>query len=405
MQSIALLNSLLDEIASGQEELADTLRTLLYQRAPDLFALLDFGDDSIFLEPALFQYFTQETPGMTLAQILYGYCKNQAPQALPVKSNHAGYVYLPNLGYLYSGGSQQAFVLNRTHSHEEVYFETQNRCSRTSLQPIQRLKPHGMAVTAYLDPLSARYFTDYGKPLAGYTPPNYLEHYELLSQALAIMANVHADFYHRLCSVTRQVILYCSSLPNSFATLSAHGNAYLNIRPEYHQVFYLDDIAHQGGHIMFNAITWDKLRYFKLDPATPLKQWTQDPTETREIYAAFHGLFTYVCIISVLHRCYEEGVFREHHAHELIGRILFYLVKLRQDLHHLDQPGIFSPAGQAFYDMFQACYSEYRTFWREPLRKADFSNQQYVFNYRLFYALNHGSYWGITPPPVAAMVG
>lgn len=401
MQSIALLKFLLNGIASGQEELADTLRTLIYQRAPDWFALLDFADDSTFLEPTLFQYFTQGTPGMTLAQILYGYCKNQSPRAFPAKSNHAGYVYLPNLGYMYTGESQLALVLNRDESSAELYFEAKNHYYRTPLQPIQRLQAHDIAVTAYFDPLNAVYFTDEGKPFVNLTPTNYLEHYEILSRALTIMKNVHPNFYDSLSLVTRHVILYHNASPRSFATLSAHGNAYLNVGQECHEVFYLDDMAHQCGHIMFNAITWEKLRYFNMDPATPLIELTHDPAETREIYAVFHGLFTYVCIISVLHCCYEQSVFRDHQAHELIGRILFYLVKLRLDLEHLKRRDIFSPAGREFYDIFQACYHEYHEFWREPVRKADFSNQNYVFNYRLFYALNHGNYWGIAPTATA----
>ena len=47
----------LDEIKNGKLELADLIKTSLWQHSPKWFDRLDFEDDTIFLEPLLFYYF------------------------------------------------------------------------------------------------------------------------------------------------------------------------------------------------------------------------------------------------------------------------------------------------------------------------------------------------------------
>ena len=56
---------------------------------------------------------------------------------------------------------------------------------------------------------------------------------------------------------------------NSFATIKAHGMAFFNVyQDEYDEVFFVDDIAHQTGHIIFNVMIYESNRFFKKDKNT-----------------------------------------------------------------------------------------------------------------------------------------
>ena len=72
------------DIENGKLELADITKTWLYQHAPQWFDVLNFEDDSIFLEPSLFYYFRvlmrNEKSTMPLEQILWGYIPKEKRQ-------------------------------------------------------------------------------------------------------------------------------------------------------------------------------------------------------------------------------------------------------------------------------------------------------------------------------------
>lgn len=95
----------LAEIENGKLELADISKTWLYQHAPEWFDILNFEDDSIFLEPSLFYYFRkltrQEKCMMPLEQILWGYTpKEKRLSTINVFTDIDGVIYLPNIGYI-----------------------------------------------------------------------------------------------------------------------------------------------------------------------------------------------------------------------------------------------------------------------------------------------------------------
>ena len=59
---------------------------------------------------------------------------------------------------------------------------------------------------------------------------------------------------------------------NSFATLSAQGIGFFNAyQDNYDEVFFVDDIAHQTGHIIFNVMIYESNQFFRKDKKTVLE--------------------------------------------------------------------------------------------------------------------------------------
>jgi len=95
--------------------------------------------------------------------------------------------------------------------------------------------------------------------------------------------------FDALRSVTRRIVLYSADLPNSFATLSAHGVAFLNVKDDNDEVFFVDDLAHQCGHIMFNALTQEKPRFLARTADTPLRDFCRDREDRARCTRRFTG--------------------------------------------------------------------------------------------------------------------
>jgi HEXXH motif-containing protein len=194
--------------------------------------------------------------------------------------------------------------------------------------------------------------------------------------------------YEAVRTVTRRIVLYNADLPNSFATLSAHGVAFLNVRDDNEEMFFVDDLAHQCGHIMFNALTQEKERFLARPAATPLREFCPDQDDPRSLYSAFHGLFTFSTILWALQASVAREGLSDRQRHEALGRIAFNLRKFALDLDTLAAPGLFTADGRTLYALFESVYD---TVWRAHhgvARGFDLADQPYVFDYARFAARN-----------------
>jgi hypothetical protein len=188
--------------------------------------------------------------------------------------------------------------------------------------------------------------------------------------------------------VTRRVVLYRADQPNSFASMSLHGAAFLNVPAQSDEVFFADDLAHQCGHMMFNALTQDKARVLARPAATLLRDIGDDPHDPRTLYSAFHGLFTYSTILWILQAYETPQRSSDRQRHDALGRIAFNLNKFALDLHCLAAPGLFTDEGRAIYTLFAGVYDAVSAIYGARAQTLDLSDQPYVFDYARFAARN-----------------
>lgn len=77
---------------------------------------------------------------------------------------------------------------------------------------------------------------------------------------------------------------------NSFATINAHGIAFFNVyQEEYDEVFFVDDISHQTGHIIMNTFWFKRKEHLIINENENIKAITQEPQEYRSFYILFHA--------------------------------------------------------------------------------------------------------------------
>jgi hypothetical protein len=320
-------------IARNQHRLANIQRVLIYKTAPSLFDGLDYEDDRVFLDPLLFAWFTDPA-------------RSGPPTALFEPGGRPATLDIPGTAIE---------ILTDRHSLLDRFFVDNSSA------------PEDIEV-------------------AGTTR----DHYRHLIRAFALLHRYCPDFWEEVAFVTRYIMLFRAHLPNSFATLSAHGAAFFNVTEDCDEVFFLEDIAHQCGHVLFNAFTLQKERFLARDPMTPLADLSGPPGETRKLYSAFHGLFTYTSIGRVLSTCLERQAFDDRQAHEALGRLGFVLRKFKLDLALLNQFSVFTPTGWRCYRIFSTVYDDLQGRYAPLVNPLDYGNQAYVFSYQRFDDRNPG---------------
>jgi HEXXH motif-containing protein len=202
------------------------------------------------------------------------------------------------------------------------------------------------------------------------------------------------DLADEIIAGTRLVVLFQAEQPNSFATLSAHGAIFLNVNGAIDEVYFIEDIAHQAGHVTFNALTLAKERFLLINPDTPLGGPHGNDRESRTVYSAFHGMFTYVTIGQALAAVLERHVFDARQAHEALGRLGLVLRKFNHDLALLDRAEFWTPLGRRCWRQFESIFAGQQARYAPITQGFDYSNQPYVFDYHLFAELN---------PPVSSV--
>lgn len=387
----AFMQWLADSVAGGQDHLSNTLRALTYRADPDLFEVLDETDGAVFLEPLLFAHFVVKQPRITLPQLVLGYVDASLyPEAMEVRSDASGTIYLPRIGYFCTEAPDRTLVLrwdpdprHATLLDDDVpvgfRFEAIPRIPGTNIE----IGRHGSPLLADLAAESSPHGADFR--VVDERSHGWVDH---LARALEIIRTEWPAYHRHIEATVRQVVLFQSEGLNSFATVSAHGIAFLNVSARDDEVFFVDDLLHQCGHVMFHAATARRKEYVAVDPETPIGSFHDHPDDDRSVYVVLHGVFTEFAMVHGLRLCDERAVFSGRKAHELRGRLAFIAQKTAIDLRNLAPPSLLTPTGRALYDTFLAEFERLRRERPELLAGYTMAGQPYNFSYELFARAN-----------------
>lgn len=360
----------------AQTSISDIIRMAFFQEDSALFDLLDYEDDFTFLEPSLFCHFLSDiskTNKIPLLQSVVGYIPAKKRLAMiSLTADRFGMINLPNLGYI------------RTEPYNIVPVDL---ITLTGLIPDQFVKNSNIRLCLHPTDLLA-----YAKDVSFHEPveDTLYKNEDALSVATTFLQKQLPDFWSLITSVTREFVVFSSPNHNSFAGIMHHGTAYFNTENRIQTpVFFIDDIAHQCGHIIFNVITLDTPKYLKVPKDHPLKNYSTNPGEMRGAYGAFHGLFTYTCILHALDEVLQSQCFTDEKLRfEALGRIGFYLHKFYLDLKLMNNPEILTDAGLDFHRQFNEGFQEILARYKKEIQGFDYSNQSYTFQYDRFKESN-----------------
>lgn len=344
--------------------ISDMIKAALYEVNGEIIDLLDFNDDKIFLEPSLFCYFLSEIPReskMNLEQCLWGYIPvEKRPTTLGIKSDVFGWINFPNLGYISTTFNTKS-TLDNNYIKKHLILDrlVPNSNIRLCLHPTEHLT--------------------YQKENLRYEEPIQIsleKHRNELESAVIFFQNHLEYFWRQVEIVTREFVVFSSPDYYSFAGIMQHGTAYFNVEnKQKSEVFFIDDIAHQCGHIIFNTLTYDTQNYLKVPKDYPLNTFSPNPQEIRGVYGAFHGLFTYSTILRSLDVYLEKGLQLDYRLkHEALGRLGFYLRKFKYDLGLLRNSNIFTHAGSELFEEFNSNFFYFQKKWCQFFLYFGFAN-------------------------------
>lgn len=388
MCDAALMEFLNERLVGGQRRFADMTRRMLCDRAPDLLEALDFANDDVFLEPLLFAYCTAANPAVPLQQILFRWLRDSHGDApIPVRSDDAGFVYLPGVGYLPTGRPRQMFMLRE--GEPPIFVLTADCETLDCACEGSWMVGDSIELLREQDALLAPLYTNRNGDVFDVEISTIARRQRAhLGRALDLIAGFCPAYYGQIVRTTRALAIFHCPGMNSFAALRAHGMAFLNASHRDNKVFFVEDVAHQCGHVVFSSATFGAEDLLAVHPETPLTQVTGGSQERRTVYEALHGIFTEAVMVRCLSECLARGIFDGAQHHELLGRLGFILRRFGSDVSNLNRAGLFLEEGERLFGAIASVFKAAYDAFGEWAGRLDFSNQLYNFDYERYTALN-----------------
>lgn len=387
------LLSLLDTlVARGRETLRATTRRLLILSDPELANALANDADAL-LEPLLFLHFTNPDTSRTLAQVLGGYrFASGVPLHQHQRTDNHGRIYLPRLGHVATDAINATVEIDWTLSAQSPVVRCNGERIACRVEPPITVAAcnEGRMVELLRHPVAAMtsmFTTEAGKvvepdiSIAACTGEAHLR------RALMLVAEAWPELSAQIAYNVRRIVLFRAAGINSFAAPAAHGTSFHNLALGRDEVFLIEDLAHQCGHVIFATATQDGTEYLCHDPAASLGCVVGND-DNRSLLAALHGLVTEGLMSICLDRCMRLDAFTRAQRHELAGRLAFIARRFAVDAGHLFREDLLTEAGISMVSSLVASLRDVVDRHRSLLMAADFSNQGYNFDYDAYLARN-----------------
>lgn len=367
---------------TNRTKIANTIKILMYKEDAELLEKLDFDNESLFLEPLLFAYFNTKKENNYSHTLLKEIVQGSFFQKNIIKTkfslNQDDIAYIPQIGY---------FKCN-----EESPFEDIKVIDGTNIEIIK-----------YLPKVLENVFKDFFD--------NLINENEILINDLLLKNSItpltNAFNFIKKClpehfSIIEDNCKKClvfkanPKLTNSFATINAHGIAFFNFyQKDYDEVFFVDDIAHQTGHIILTTLCFERKIIFIIDENQKIDQILKIE-DYRDIYILFHALYTYYTTFLCLDNCIDAGFFNDKQVLEASARIGFYIQKCEIDIIYFSKINDFfggveytlTNNGILLYTKIVSEYNRIQSKWKPIVFNYKYRNQEYNFALSKFLEIN-----------------
>lgn len=376
-------------VERGQQEFADRMRIVVASREPFMAAALEGSGDDVFLEPLVFAYAVSSGSPVGLPEIVFGRMNPSArPREIDVYADRDGIVTLPGIGYLGTRVRDRKLRLTWNNGVCDSILHVNDSIVPYAFEEPIYIDKTGVELSLHHHPLLDRFFVEAGEPASVSSRGLVAKHRNHLEKAFRIIAESVPDYYEQILKVTRRIFLYSSPQPYSFTALAAHGMAFPNVSRGDDEVFFIEDLIHQCGHLLFSALTPEPSMLFRIPADTPLCSLNGNADDHRDIYTALHGVFTEAWMNLGFHNCCDNHSFNVRQKHELLGRFALILTRFGSDFRSIAHKEVFTPAGLQLLEWFFEVYREIAHSRHAQLSRLDISNQPYCFNYERFVQVN-----------------
>lgn len=403
------------EFTAGQKKIIDNIQLLTLTENENLFSKMDYENRDNFLNPFAFSYFHQQNwlldktnprlkdPRITLEQIYFcALNKSKLPKdfVFKVYADDHGCVYLPAIGQFNIDKTDIHLDICYTKEHNtfELFSDTEKLLytfTKSSFIPGSSVEIYSNT-NPFFNNVFESAFEDFniGRSLdeaynlcnTPITPLSGINN-EKIFEAFRIVSESNLKYSSLLQNSIKGIFNFSNDVIWSFAHKGAYGISFISGTDKDSIIFFVAEMAHQGGHTAFAAILTDLERHFVIDPATPMNQISDNSADLRSVENALHGLYTTSKVAEILDYLYKNQNRLELTAdekHEIVGRLADDFYRHKTGLHTTDLYRIFTKKGLSIYNALDNYLTKLFSKYNSITTKYRYAKGDFVFSYDKF---------------------
>jgi hypothetical protein len=374
-------------LEDGRNHLSDTLSQLVKLVQPGFHRRLGSIGKEAFLEPFAFLHFSAGQREEGLEQLLCSHLpKSEFPFAINAVSDASGVIYMPGLGYIFTPFPSQLLTVEVERESMRSVCHTPDRAVSCGIRSPVYIPGTLIDVLWHHVPLLSNCFPQAIDPAT--VNSSARAHTKPLAAALTCLQNHWGALYELLSRVLKRVVIFCDKRLNSFATPIMQGAIFLNAALGAPEVFFLEDLVHQGGHVLLSMSTTDGREFLSVSGSTPVSELVNDRSDIRTLYVVLHGLFTEALIARCLDIMLSTRNWDNAHKSEAVGRLAFILRKASIDQRIVLKKDVLTRRGRSLVNSLLETCSTIALHRRDALVSANLDHQGYNFNLSAYLAEN-----------------
>ncbi|HET9081701.1 MAG TPA: hypothetical protein VFO01_14485 [Trebonia sp.] len=346
--------------SSARAELAEAMCSLAAgDQAPE--GLLAAAPASAFFEPRLYTQLVHPddgTPGMTLEQLLFA----SVPEGrCAARTDAAGVACLPGLGRCPTP-YPDAVITTRFDGPAGTVTVRHGDAAEVEVPwlPCTVVPGTIIEIVGHADPVLGAFLARHLDGLGLFSlVPAHDSYDAVLAAALQLIGEVRPAFHSWLLESLRAILLFRHPSAESFAALGMHGMIFLNVPAGAGLAYFVAELTHQGGHVVFSEATLDRADFLQADPDREMSDITGE-ADSRSVYDAFHGLYTEHMESQVMLAVLRAGGVDVGDVADFEQHLAEVMRRHRRDveLFRRISPAVFTGPGQAVFTVIERAYRE-----------------------------------------------
>jgi hypothetical protein len=354
--------------------------------------LLDFDNDTIFLEPLnIYKSVDDPCPQILHEQILFGYIDTSIrPQSIIIQTDQTGRFYLPNLGYYKTDVKNDflEFRFNENPLSSNIIYRNSN--VSFTFEPVFKVEGTTIELIQHLDPMLTKKFNGHDGNKMADIEKAFLLHKHDIAIAVNLIRSASPWFFEMMQLSMRKFVAFYHPEMRSFAGPNTLGTSYFGIaNDDANEVYFIEDIIHQCSHNILYFVTTNMKEYFVEDvEKEKISTYNLKESDNRKIYSAIHGAFSLYNIAVILSEILNKEILTDRKRHELIGRFSDNLKRFNKAISDIYYKSIYTEKGWELISLLSLASNDLNSTYGSFANSFNTSNQPYVFSFKSFLELN-----------------
>lgn len=346
-------------VSVNKKHINNTLAILCVKENPSLIQAIMEDNTVNFNHPSIISYFNypSEDKPMRFPQLFAGYSGHKL-DGLELVSDTNGIVYLPKIGMFKTEFSCEEMSLSQSANGLKL-----KRKNRELTSQLIKTKYLHNSIIELLPEMPELYYPNFQQTYRGHivnenpsfnakNPSSYV------SNALKLIEKYFPTFYNDLVLTTSLLFVHDNSQVLNYISFNNHGAIFLYMLDEHDEVYFIEEIIHQGTHNLLNTLCFEKSLFFKIDVENiQISEYIDKPTDYRDIFSVIHGLASISKRVEGLEKMLNAPELSDKQKHELHGRLSDQFERFHGlGYHLLNKEAVLTALGLEYFDtMYRTC--------------------------------------------------